>query len=183
MFQQKRGFAKSLLSRTQRYNDSVQFARSASGQKILEVCPPDLKNMAGRLSQNKAKIRYSYDVGEVTATIDARIEEVAAASACATSGSSARSTAFSAASAYEGPPDEAPAREPGDPAARRAGRTTSTPSTSSGSRTYLTNYENAFIVISHDVPFNAVTNVIWYVDNLKLTRYTGSYEKFEEMAA
>ena len=63
VFQQKRGFAKSLLSRTQRYNDSVQFARSASGQKILEVCPPDLKNMAGRLSQNKAKIRYSYDVG------------------------------------------------------------------------------------------------------------------------
>ena len=49
---------------------------------------------------------------------------------------------------------------------------------------YLQNYENAFIVISHDVPFlNAVTNVIWHVDNLKLTRYTGSYEKFEEMAA
>lgn len=49
---------------------------------------------------------------------------------------------------------------------------------------YLTNYENAFIVISHDVPFlNAVTNVIWHVDNLKLTRYTGSYEKFEEMVA
>ena len=51
-------------------------------------------------------------------------------------------------------------------------------------KNYLTNYENAFIVISHDVPFlNAVTNVIWHVDNLKLTRYTGSYEKFEEMAA
>ena len=51
-------------------------------------------------------------------------------------------------------------------------------------KNYLTNYENAFIVISHDVPFlNAVTNVIWHVDNYKLTRYTGSYEKFEEMAA
>ncbi len=50
--------------------------------------------------------------------------------------------------------------------------------------TYLQNYENAFILISHDVPFlNAVTNVIWHVENLKLTRYTGSYEKFEEMAA
>lgn len=46
------------------------------------------------------------------------------------------------------------------------------------------NYENAFIVISHDVPFlNAVTNVIWHVDNLGLTRYTANYEKFEEMVA
>ena len=63
VFKQKRGFAQSLLNRTQRYNDSVQFVRSASKQQILEVCPPDLKNMAGRLSKNKAKIRYSYDVG------------------------------------------------------------------------------------------------------------------------
>jgi len=63
LFKQQRGFAHSLLTRTQRYNDAVEFTRSASGQKILEVCPPDLKNMAGRLSKNKAKIRYSYDVG------------------------------------------------------------------------------------------------------------------------
>lgn len=63
MFKQQRGFAQSLLARTQRYNDSVEFVRSSSQQKILEVCPPDLKNMAGRLSKNKAKIRYSYDVG------------------------------------------------------------------------------------------------------------------------
>ena len=49
---------------------------------------------------------------------------------------------------------------------------------------YLQRYENAFIVVSHDVPFlNAVTNVIWHVDNFKLNRYTGNYEKFEEMAA
>ena len=49
---------------------------------------------------------------------------------------------------------------------------------------YLQNYENAFIVISHDAPFlNAVTNVIWHVDNLGLTRYTANYEKFEEMVA
>ncbi|MDR2062006.1 MAG: patatin family protein [Acinetobacter sp.] len=63
LFKQNHGFAQSLLSRTQRYNDSVQFVRTPSGQKILEVCPPDLKNMAGRLTKNKAKIRYSYDVG------------------------------------------------------------------------------------------------------------------------
>ena len=49
---------------------------------------------------------------------------------------------------------------------------------------YLQNSETAFIVISHDVPFlNAVTNVIWHVDNLGLTRYTANYEKFEEMVA
>ena len=51
-------------------------------------------------------------------------------------------------------------------------------------KNYLINYENAFILVSHDVPFlNAVTNVIYHVDNFKLDRYTGSYEKFEEMAA
>jgi ATPase subunit of ABC transporter with duplicated ATPase domains len=51
-------------------------------------------------------------------------------------------------------------------------------------KTYLSNYENAFILVSHDVPFlNAVTNVIYHVDNAHLIRYTGSYEKFEEMYA
>ncbi|EPG34636.1 patatin-like phospholipase family protein [Acinetobacter colistiniresistens] len=63
LFKQQRGFAHSLLTRTQRYNDAVEFTRSTSDQKILEVCPPDLKNMAGRLSKDKTKIRYSYDVG------------------------------------------------------------------------------------------------------------------------
>ena len=65
-FKQQRGFAKSLLTRTQRYNDSVEFIRMPSEQKILEVCPPDLKHMAGRLTKNKTKIRYSYDVGVET---------------------------------------------------------------------------------------------------------------------
>ena len=49
---------------------------------------------------------------------------------------------------------------------------------------YLQGYENAFILVSHDVPFlNAVTNVIYHVDNYQLNRYKGSYEKFEEMFA
>ena len=49
---------------------------------------------------------------------------------------------------------------------------------------YLTNYENAFILVSHDVPFlTAVTNVIYHVDNTHLTRYTGDYAKFQEMYA
>lgn len=44
---------------------------------------------------------------------------------------------------------------------------------------YLIQYENAFILVSHDVPFlNEVINVIYHVDNAELTRYTGNYEQF-----
>lgn len=51
-------------------------------------------------------------------------------------------------------------------------------------KNYLQGYENAFILVSHDVPFlNAVTNVIYHVENATLTRYIGSYEKFQEMYA
>ena len=36
---------------------------------------------------------------------------------------------------------------------------------------YLQEYENAFILISHDIPFlNSVINLIYHMDNLKLTR-------------
>ncbi len=44
---------------------------------------------------------------------------------------------------------------------------------------YLLNYENAFILISHDIPFlNDVVNLIYHVENRKLTRYVGNYEEF-----
>ena len=44
---------------------------------------------------------------------------------------------------------------------------------------YLKNYENAFILVSHDVPFlNDVVNVIYHVENAILTRYSGNYEQF-----
>ncbi|MEG6522042.1 ABC-F family ATP-binding cassette domain-containing protein [Desulfotomaculum sp. 1211_IL3151] len=44
---------------------------------------------------------------------------------------------------------------------------------------YLTNYENAFILVSHDVPFmNDVVNVIYHVENSILTRYAGNYNQF-----
>ncbi|HEX7715399.1 MAG TPA: ABC-F family ATP-binding cassette domain-containing protein [Bacillota bacterium] len=47
---------------------------------------------------------------------------------------------------------------------------------------YLKNYENAFILVSHDIPFlAAVANVIYHVENASLTRYTGNYHDFEEM--
>ncbi len=40
---------------------------------------------------------------------------------------------------------------------------------------YLQNYEYAFILISHDVPFiNDVCNLIYHVENCELTRYVGN---------
>jgi len=47
---------------------------------------------------------------------------------------------------------------------------------------FLQNYENAFILVSHDVPFmNSVVNVIYNIENAVLTRYTGNYEDFKRM--
>ncbi len=47
---------------------------------------------------------------------------------------------------------------------------------------YLQDYENAFILVSHDIPFlNAVTNVIYHTENATLTRYSGTYEQFMDM--
>ncbi|SHF09457.1 ABC-F family ATP-binding cassette domain-containing protein [Clostridium fallax] len=44
---------------------------------------------------------------------------------------------------------------------------------------YLQNYENAFILISHDIPFlNSVINLIYHVENRTLTRYVGDYDNF-----
>ena len=44
---------------------------------------------------------------------------------------------------------------------------------------YLLAYENAFILISHDMPFlNEVVNLIYHVENRKLTRYVGNYDEF-----
>lgn len=47
---------------------------------------------------------------------------------------------------------------------------------------YLQEYENAFILISHDVEFlNSVVNVIYHVNNGELSRYTGDYNNFLHM--
>lgn len=47
---------------------------------------------------------------------------------------------------------------------------------------YLQNYENAFILISHDMPFlNDVTNLIYHVENKDLARYVGSYDEFNRV--
>lgn len=44
---------------------------------------------------------------------------------------------------------------------------------------YLQEYENAFILISHDIPFlNSVINIIYHMDNLKLERYVGNYDEY-----
>ena len=47
---------------------------------------------------------------------------------------------------------------------------------------YLQEYENAFILISHDIPFlNSVVNLIYHMDNQQLNRYVGDYDKFMEV--
>lgn len=49
-------------------------------------------------------------------------------------------------------------------------------------KNYLQKYENAFILISHDIPFlNSVINIIYHVENRMLTRYTGDYENFRRI--
>ncbi|MEG0590460.1 MAG: ABC-F family ATP-binding cassette domain-containing protein, partial [Lachnospiraceae bacterium] len=47
---------------------------------------------------------------------------------------------------------------------------------------YLQEYENAFILISHDILFlNSVVNLIYHMDNQELNRYVGDYDKFLEV--
>ena len=47
---------------------------------------------------------------------------------------------------------------------------------------YLNNYENAFLLVSHDVPFlNNVVNVIYHMEDGTLTRYTGNYDQYMQM--
>ena len=47
---------------------------------------------------------------------------------------------------------------------------------------YLKNYENAFLLVSHDIPFlNSVINVIYHMEDGVLTRYSGDYNQFMDM--
>ena len=49
---------------------------------------------------------------------------------------------------------------------------------------YLNDYENAFILISHDIPFlNSVVNLIYHMENQRLDRYVGNYDQFQEVYA
>lgn len=49
-------------------------------------------------------------------------------------------------------------------------------------KNFLKNYENAFILVSHDIPFlNDVVNVIYHVEQAILTRYSGNYDDFVRM--
>ena len=47
---------------------------------------------------------------------------------------------------------------------------------------YLLDYENAFILISHDIPFlNSVINLVYHMENQELNRYVGDYDHFQEV--
>jgi ATPase subunit of ABC transporter with duplicated ATPase domains len=49
---------------------------------------------------------------------------------------------------------------------------------------YLQEYENAFVLISHDIPFlNEVVNLIYHMENQELNRYVGDYDRFQEVYA
>lgn len=49
---------------------------------------------------------------------------------------------------------------------------------------YLLEYENAFVLISHDIPFlNEVVNLIYHMDQGELNRYVGNYDDFERVYA
>lgn len=49
---------------------------------------------------------------------------------------------------------------------------------------YLQEYENAFILISHDIPFlNEVINLVYHMENQELNRYVGDYDHFQEVYA
>lgn len=51
-------------------------------------------------------------------------------------------------------------------------------------KTYLTNYEKAFILISHDNSFlNSVVNVIYHLEHKTLSRYNGNYDSFLKLYA
>ena len=44
---------------------------------------------------------------------------------------------------------------------------------------YLQEYENSFILVSHDIPFiNNTCNVIYHMENGELNRYKGNYDEF-----
>ena len=44
---------------------------------------------------------------------------------------------------------------------------------------YLQEYENSFILVSHDTDFiNNTCNVIYHIENAELTRYKGNYDEF-----
>ena len=49
---------------------------------------------------------------------------------------------------------------------------------------YLIDYENAFVLISHDIPFlNEVINLVYHMENQELNRYVGDYDHFQEVYA
>ena len=47
---------------------------------------------------------------------------------------------------------------------------------------YLQSYSNAFILISHDIPFlNSVVNLIYHVEERRIERYVGDYNEFKRL--
>ncbi|WP_338969764.1 ABC-F family ATP-binding cassette domain-containing protein [Spiroplasma endosymbiont of Labia minor] len=48
---------------------------------------------------------------------------------------------------------------------------------------FLQNYENAFLIVSHDNDFiNNTVNIIYAIENQQINRYVGNYEKYIELS-
>ena len=49
-------------------------------------------------------------------------------------------------------------------------------------KNYLLEYDHAFILISHDLPFlNSVVNLIYHMENQQVNRYPGDYDEFQRV--
>lgn len=49
---------------------------------------------------------------------------------------------------------------------------------------FLQNYENAFLVVSHDINFlNQISEIIYAIEHQTINRYVGNYEKYLELSA
>ncbi|GGM24511.1 putative ABC transporter ATP-binding protein YfmM [Paraliobacillus quinghaiensis] len=49
-------------------------------------------------------------------------------------------------------------------------------------KNYLLEYDHAFILISHDLPFlNSVVNLIYHMENQQVNRYPGDYHEFQRV--
>lgn len=46
-------------------------------------------------------------------------------------------------------------------------------------KNYLINFDNAFLLVSHDIPFlSSIVNVIYHLEDGNMMRYSGSYDQF-----
>ena len=112
-------------------------------------------------------------------SIDAKVEEVGRALGLTGYRSGPRCNGFERRTENEGTARQTASGKAGYPACWTSRRTIWMMQHIEWLKRYLQEYENAFILISHDVPFlNSVVNIIYHMENQRLDRYVGDYDKF-----